>query len=356
MGGDELSCGAMRPRSFRGSSRAWCGLGVRLRRLGRARPSRPVPGVRAKRCPVWTVRRWRGNPRQGIGRVGKPFDYLLRFVDHPDEIAEIGGQACVAEAAVGGEQFTIEGHVLRGQVLEGDRLAPLRRDVELPALSVSLAATGRSLATAGRHLQAGHRPDGLDNSTFNIAYLTPQRVGFVAIETGNTCRVRRRSSSIGGWSLPLGCGHPRVLDHVRVQGEESALGTAKYPAEFRNDAVELVRSSGRSFASVARELGINHETLRHWVRSSESSQQPQRSEDASADAELVRLRKENAELKTEREIFKALRPGMRAGGGPAVHGRGWFQRGQRTRGIVVRHAQTRVAARSSLVASAPGPP
>lgn len=29
----------------------------------------------------------------------------------------------------------------------------------------------------------------------------------------------------------------------------------KYPAEFRNDAVELVRSSGRSFASVARELG-----------------------------------------------------------------------------------------------------
>lgn len=82
------------------------------------------------------------------------------------------------------------------------------------------------------------------------------------------------------------------------------MGTWKYPAEFRSDAVELVRSSGRSFASVARELGINQETLRHWVRSSERSQQSQGSGDASADSELVRLRNEVAELKTEREILR----------------------------------------------------
>lgn len=82
------------------------------------------------------------------------------------------------------------------------------------------------------------------------------------------------------------------------------MGTWKYPAEFRKDAVELVRSSGRSFASVARELGLNQETLRYWVRSSEGEQQSPTSAEASADAELARLRKENAELKTEREILR----------------------------------------------------
>ena len=82
------------------------------------------------------------------------------------------------------------------------------------------------------------------------------------------------------------------------------MGTWKYPAEFRKDAVELVRSSGRSFASVARELGVNQETLRYWVRSSERSQQPQGTGDTRAESELARLRKEVAELKTEREILR----------------------------------------------------
>lgn len=44
-------------------------------------------------------------------------------------------------------------------------------------------------------------------------------------------------------------------------------GTWKYSAEFRADAVELRPSAGRPIAQVAKEAGINHETLRHWVRS-----------------------------------------------------------------------------------------
>ncbi|MCB1241494.1 MAG: transposase [Verrucomicrobiales bacterium] len=33
-----------------------------------------------------------------------------------------------------------------------------------------------------------------------------------------------------------------------------------YPEEFRRDAVELLRSSGRSITKVARELGVNVNT------------------------------------------------------------------------------------------------
>jgi transposase len=40
----------------------------------------------------------------------------------------------------------------------------------------------------------------------------------------------------------------------------------KYPPEFRRDVAELVRSSCKMIAQVAKELGLNRETVRCWVR------------------------------------------------------------------------------------------
>lgn len=47
--------------------------------------------------------------RAGIDRVGAAFDVALSQVDLPEEIAEVGGAACLAEEAVSGEQVTVEG-------------------------------------------------------------------------------------------------------------------------------------------------------------------------------------------------------------------------------------------------------
>ena len=82
---------------------------------------------------------------------------------------------------------------------------------------------------------------------------------------------------------------------------------AKYPPEFRAEAVELVRTSGRSQAEIARSLGINVQTLSGWVTADRDARareaDPTRlSEDELA--ELKRLRKENAELRTDREILR----------------------------------------------------
>ncbi|MFJ2193898.1 IS3 family transposase [Kitasatospora sp. NPDC087861] len=69
---------------------------------------------------------------------------------------------------------------------------------------------------------------------------------------------------------------------------------SKYSDEFRRDAVALYRASEgrRTFAAVAKEIGVNHETLRNWVRAADAEPVPTGSA-LSADerAELARLRK-----------------------------------------------------------------
>ena len=64
-------------------------------------------------------------------------------------------------------------------------------------------------------------------------------------------------------------------------------GPAKYPEEFRREAVALYRSSDRSRAEVAKSSGISDGSL-----------------DASERAELGRLRKENKDPRTDRQILR----------------------------------------------------
>ena len=83
---------------------------------------------------------------------------------------------------------------------------------------------------------------------------------------------------------------------------------SKYPEQFRRDAVELVRSSGRSLREVGQELGVNHETLRNWVNAAKQAEVGLRDDVEQISAgerdELRRLRKKVAELELEKEILR----------------------------------------------------
>ena len=82
---------------------------------------------------------------------------------------------------------------------------------------------------------------------------------------------------------------------------------SKYPDEFRREAVELVRSSGRSRVDVARSLGISDNTLANWVNADHEARAraaDPRALDESEREELKRLRKEVADLKMDREILR----------------------------------------------------
>jgi transposase len=80
---------------------------------------------------------------------------------------------------------------------------------------------------------------------------------------------------------------------------------SKYGDEFKKDAVRLVRESRRTCADVARELGMNRETLRVWVREAEQADSDTGAGLARSEREeLARLRKRVAELELEKEILR----------------------------------------------------
>ena len=77
-----------------------------------------------------------------------------------------------------------------------------------------------------------------------------------------------------------------------------------YPPEYRKQLVDLVRS-GRTADSLAREFEPTAQTIRNWAKQADIDEG--RREDGLTTVEreeLKRLRRENRELKTEREILK----------------------------------------------------
>lgn len=92
---------------------------------------------------------------------------------------------------------------------------------------------------------------------------------------------------------------------------------SKYSAEFRSDAIALWRAAAgrRTFRDVAADLNVNPETLRTWVRDAEDG--PAAS-DASqdAEAELARLRAENARLAKRRRNGSSI--GRSCSGQPPI--------------------------------------
>lgn len=78
----------------------------------------------------------------------------------------------------------------------------------------------------------------------------------------------------------------------------------KYSDEFKADAIRLVMESGRSAASVARDLGINPQTLRNWIMESQNRQKPDKSRIMELEAELKAEKRRNADLEETVAILK----------------------------------------------------
>ena len=89
-------------------------------------------------------------------------------------------------------------------------------------------------------------------------------------------------------------------------GEEqkSRRTRRKFSAEFKRDAVEIVRASGKPIAEVARELGIYDSTLGNWVKQDQVNRGEREGLTTDERRELSELRRENTRLRMERELLK----------------------------------------------------
>lgn len=86
------------------------------------------------------------------------------------------------------------------------------------------------------------------------------------------------------------------------------IPNAVYTKELREEAVNLVKDSGLSLPEVGRRLSIPPSTIRYWVAKNKKGtlsevgrQQKPRSE---MEMELLRLKRELAEARMERDLLK----------------------------------------------------
>ena len=71
--------------------------------------------------------------------------------------------------------------------------------------------------------------------------------------------------------------------------------------------LQLCRTSGRPIADVARSLGITDSTLHNWLKAEREARQRAADPNALTESErdeLARLRRENIELRTDKEILR----------------------------------------------------
>jgi len=81
----------------------------------------------------------------------------------------------------------------------------------------------------------------------------------------------------------------------------------KFNKEFKEEAVRLTMEGDRTLVSVAHSLGIHENLLYKWKRQYEEDPDgsfPGKGRLKPQDEDVMKLQKENAELRMEREILK----------------------------------------------------
>ncbi|MFI1301760.1 transposase [Streptomyces noursei] len=71
---------------------------------------------------------------------------------------------------------------------------------------------------------------------------------------------------------------------------------SRYSAEFREEAVRIALNSSKTVTEVGRELGINPETLRGWVKKHQREQDPKPGSELSI-SERARLKEQDRRIR-----------------------------------------------------------
>lgn len=78
----------------------------------------------------------------------------------------------------------------------------------------------------------------------------------------------------------------------------------RYTDEFKADAIRMVKEGGRSVNNVAKDLGINSQTIRNWLGEDKKSQYPDKVRIAELETELKAEKRRITDLEETVDILK----------------------------------------------------
>jgi transposase len=84
----------------------------------------------------------------------------------------------------------------------------------------------------------------------------------------------------------------------------SSKHSRRYSPQFKREAVELYRRSGKSIVVIATEIDVAPESLRKWAKQQQVDDGLAEGLTSTERDELRRLRSENQRLKMERDLLK----------------------------------------------------
>ena len=84
----------------------------------------------------------------------------------------------------------------------------------------------------------------------------------------------------------------------------SSKHSRRYSPQFKREAVELYRRSGKSIVAIATEIGVAPESLRKWNQQHEIDVGEREGLSSSERERLRELERENARLRMERDLLK----------------------------------------------------
>ncbi len=202
-----------------------------------------------------------GKIREGIGRIGEPFETLLEHLDLPPEIAGIGGSACVAEETATGRQLTIEGYRFRNHtyvagvvdsVTHADNPSFVR--FQYPA-SIPDRVSERMADISARVLDQVE----LNNTTFNVEFFWNEETDALYVLEVNP---RHSQSHAELFEQVDGASNHQTMVRLALgRDPEAAHRSGPYPLAAKwflrhwNDAVVRRHPTDEEIADLERELG-----------------------------------------------------------------------------------------------------
>lgn len=78
----------------------------------------------------------------------------------------------------------------------------------------------------------------------------------------------------------------------------------RYNDEFKADIIRLIREEDQPVNKVAKDFGVNPQTIRNWLKSAETKQHPINNRVAELEAQLKEEKRKNTDLEQTVTILK----------------------------------------------------